>query len=63
MPPRAFCFGSSAIAASVVISRATTDAAFWIAARTTLVGSMMSLVTRLPYSQVCESKPYCTDPS
>ena len=25
--------------------------------RMTLVGSMMPLVTRLPYSQVCESKP------
>jgi hypothetical protein len=56
-PPPWFFFGSSAIMASVVIRRAATDAAFWIAARTTFVGSMMPLVTRLPYSPVCESKP------
>src|SRR5437870_11274663 len=57
-PPPAFFFGSSAIMASVVIKRAATDAAFWIAARTTLVGSMMPLEIRLTYSPVCESKPY-----
>src|SRR3984885_4123212 len=56
-PPPAFFFGSSAIMASVVISSAATEAAFWIAARTTLVGSMMPLVTRLPYSPVWLSKP------
>src|SRR5947208_3517889 len=50
-------FGSSAIMASVVIKRAATEAAFWIAARTTLVGSMMPLLTRLPYSPVWLSKP------
>src|SRR6188508_3302640 len=56
-PPPAFFFGSSAIMASVVISSAATEAAFWIAARTTLVGSMMPFLTRSPYSPVCESKP------
>src|SRR5271156_955053 len=58
-PPPApwFFFGSSATMASVVIRRAATEAAFWIAARTTLVGSMMPLVIRLPYSPVWESKP------
>src|SRR5205823_14592351 len=60
MPPApapAFFFGNSATMASVVIRSAATEAAFWIATRTTLVGSMMPLVTRLPYSPVCESKP------
>ena len=56
--PPAFFFGTSATMASVVISSAATEAAFWIAMRTTLVGSMMSLETRLPYSPFCESKPY-----
>ena len=42
--------------ASVVISGAATEAAFWIATRTTLVGSMMPLLTRLTYSPVWESK-------
>src|ERR1700680_917464 len=56
-PPPAFFFGSSATMASVVIRRAATEAAFWIAARTTLVGSMMPFLTRSPYSPVCESKP------
>ena len=55
--PPAFFFGTSATMASVVIRRPATEAAFWIAARTTLVGSMMPLVTRLPYAPVCESKP------
>ena len=32
--------------ASVVISSAATEAAFWITARTTLVGSMMPLETK-----------------
>jgi hypothetical protein len=47
-PAPAFFFGSSAIMASVVIRRAATEAAFWIAARTTLVGSMMPFLTRSP---------------
>src|SRR6202021_3768684 len=55
--PAAFFFGSSATMASVVISSAATEAAFWIAARTTLVGSMMPFEIRLTYSPVCESKP------
>ncbi|MGC1850404.1 MAG: hypothetical protein WA707_22970 [Pseudolabrys sp.] len=37
-----FYFGTSATIASVVISRPATDAAPWIAERTTLVGSMMN---------------------
>src|ERR1700753_3531938 len=63
MPPPAgeAFFGSSATMASVVISSAATEAAFWIAARTTLVGSMMPFLTRSPYSPVCESKPYAYD--
>src|ERR1700675_2745401 len=40
-PPPAFFFGSSATMASVVISSAATEAAFWIATRTTLVGSIL----------------------
>jgi len=40
-----------------IVGRGMGWAAFWIAARTTLVGSMMPLETRLPYSPVCESKP------
>src|SRR3979490_3570174 len=56
-PPPAFFFGTSATMASVVIKRAATDAAFWIAARTTLVGSMMPLATRSTYSPVCASQP------
>jgi hypothetical protein len=59
MPPPAgefFC-GSSATMASVVIRSAATEAAFWIATRTTLVGSMMPLEIRSTYSPVCESKP------
>ena len=43
--PPAFFFGSSATIASVVIKRLATEAAFWIAVRTTLVGSMMPLDT------------------
>jgi hypothetical protein len=46
-------FGSSATMASVVIRSAATEAAFWIATRTTLVGSMMPLEIRLAYSPVC----------
>ena len=42
--------GFSAIIASVVISRAATEAASWIAQRATLVGSMMPAFTRLVYS-------------
>ena len=59
MPPPApaFFFGTSATMASVVISSAATEAAFWIATRTTLVGSMMHLEIRLTYSPDCESKP------
>ena len=52
-----FFFGTSATMASVVISSAATEAAFWIATRTTLVGSMMPLEIRLTYSPDCESKP------
>jgi hypothetical protein len=37
----------------VVISRPATEAVPWIAQGTTLVGSMMPLVTRLPYSPDC----------
>ena len=44
--------------ASVVIRSLAIDAAFCSAARTTLVGSMMPLVTRLTYSPFWASKPY-----
>jgi hypothetical protein len=63
MPPpgmagAAACFlGTSATMASVVMSRPATDAAPCSAARTTLVGSMMPLVRRLPYSSFWASKP------
>jgi hypothetical protein len=40
-PPPAFFFGSSAIMASVVISRPATDAAFWIAARSNISTQLM----------------------
>src|ERR1700730_11380860 len=53
-PPPAFFFGTSATMASVVIRSAATDAAFWIATRTTLVGSMMPVEIRLTYSAVWE---------
>ncbi len=49
MPAADFFCGTSATIASVVIRSPATDAAFWIAERTTLVGSMMLLVTALPY--------------
>src|SRR5712691_11965641 len=61
MPPppgiagAAFFFGTSATIASVVMRRPATDAAPCNAARTTLVGSMMPLDTRLPYSPDCAS--------
>src|SRR5258708_5097789 len=44
MPPAPpwFFLGTSATIASVVIRRAATEAAFWSATRTTLVGSMIS---------------------
>jgi hypothetical protein len=60
MPPPAVppFLGTSAIMASVVIKSAATEAALWIAARTTLVGSMMPLEIMLTYSPGCESKPY-----
>src|ERR1700726_4612060 len=45
-------FGLSATMASVVIRSPAIDAAFCSAARTTLVGLMMPLVTRLTYSPV-----------
>ena len=51
-------FGLSATMASVVIRSPAIDAAFCNAARTTLVGSMMPLVTRLTYSPFWASKPY-----
>src|SRR6516162_7073444 len=51
-------FGLSATMASVVISSPAIDAAFCSADRTTLVGSMMPLVTRLMYSPFWASKPY-----
>src|SRR4030088_2115294 len=51
-------FGLSATMASVVIRSPAIDAAFCSAARTTLVGSMMPLVTRLTYSPFWASKPY-----
>jgi hypothetical protein len=41
--PAAGFFGNSATVASVVMRSAATEAAFWIATRTTLVGSMMPL--------------------
>jgi hypothetical protein len=44
--------------ASVVIRSPAIDAAFCNAARTTLVGSMIPLVTRLTYSPFWASKPY-----
>src|SRR5476649_962419 len=56
-PPWPFFCGTSATIASVVIKRPATDAAPWIAERTTLVGSMTPLLTRLPYSPACASKP------
>jgi hypothetical protein len=49
-PAPVFFFGTSATIASVVIRSAATEAAFWIATRTTLVGSMMPFETKLPYS-------------
>ena len=55
MPPPAF-FGTSATMASVVISSAATEAAFWIATRLGRVDD--ALGDQLPYSPVCESKPY-----
>src|SRR3979490_2193837 len=51
-PPPALFFGSSATMASVVISKAATDAAFWIAARTTLVGSLMPFLPGAPCAAV-----------
>ena len=50
-------FGLSATMASVVIRSPAIDAAFCRAARTTLVGSMMPLVTRFTYSPFWASKP------
>jgi hypothetical protein len=47
--PPAFFFGTSATMASVVIRSAATEDAFWIATRTTLVGSMLPFEIRLPY--------------
>jgi hypothetical protein len=44
--PAAGFFGNSATMASVVIKSAAIEAAFWIATRTTLVGSMMPLGPR-----------------
>src|SRR6201989_2414104 len=62
MPPPAppgiagLCFfGNSATMASVVMSKPATDAAPCSAARTTLVGSMIPLEMRLPYSPACAS--------
>src|SRR4029077_11471717 len=49
-------FGSSATIASVVIKRPATEAASCRAQRTTLVGSMMPLLTRLPYSPALRVK-------
>ena len=49
--------GLVATIASVVIRSPAIDAAFCRAARTTLVGSMMPLVTRFPYSPFWASKP------
>jgi hypothetical protein len=48
-------FGTSATIASVVISRPAMEAAPCRAARTTLVGSMIPLEMRLPYSPACAS--------
>src|ERR1043166_116690 len=53
----AFFFGASATMASVVIRRLATEAASSNAERTTFVGSMMPLETRLPYSPVWASNP------
>ena len=49
--PPWFFFGTSATMASVVIRRAATEAAFWIATRTTLVGSMMPFVEQADRGQ------------
>ncbi len=53
-------FGSSAIMASVVISRAATEEAFWIAARTILVGSMMPLETNCRIRRPASRTRSCT---
>ena len=50
-------FGLSATMASVVIKSPAIDAAFCRAARTTLVGSMIPLLTRFTYSPFWASKP------
>ena len=65
MPPggidgAAFFSGFSATIASVVIRRPATEAAFWRATRTTLVGSMMPRFTRSVYSPDWASKPQLT---
>jgi hypothetical protein len=49
--------GFSATIASVVISNPAIEAASCSAVRTTLVGSMIPLPTKSPYSPVCASKP------
>src|ERR1700681_78897 len=54
-------FGNSATMASVVTSRAATEAASCSAARTTLAGSMMPLATMSTYSSVWASKPKVSD--
>jgi hypothetical protein len=50
-------FGRSATIASVVISSPATEAAYFSAHRTTLVGSMMPASTRSLYSPCWASKP------
>ena len=49
--------GISLTAASVVMSRPATDAAFWSAVRTTLVGSITPAWTKFSYVSVWALKP------
>src|SRR5690349_1343573 len=53
-PPAALSsfLGRSAISVSVVSMRPATDAAFWIAVRTTLAGSITPALTRSVYSSL-----------
>src|SRR5256714_4959028 len=50
-------FGFSATIASMVRRSPATDAAFWSAVRTTLVGSMMPALIRSSYSSVAALNP------
>src|SRR6266851_1078837 len=56
-PPAPFSSGLSATIHSVVSSKLATDAAFWRALRTTLVGSMIPAFIRSSNSSVAALKP------